>query len=76
MSAHLAVCASGSGLFLFIYLLEELGQTLPLRLGQKRRVRPATHQLLGWLGENGTPKKQISVCQCGKNKSCDAPHEL
>lgn len=64
MSAHLAVCASGSGLFLFIYLLEELSQTLFLSPGQKRCVPPATHQLLGGGGgyqEKTEYPKQISV---------------
>lgn len=60
MSAHLAACASGSGLFLFIYLLEELSQTLFLWLGQKRRNPSATHQLFG----GGLSRKQNT-----KNKS-------
>lgn len=59
MSAHLAVCASGSGLFLFIYLLEELSQTLFLRPGQKRRVPPATHQLLAGGRKQNTKNESV-----------------
>lgn len=76
MSAHLAVCASGSGVFLFICLLEELGQTLSLRPGC--RVPPAAHHLLGVMRRGKKDAKETDQCLSGwKNKqearakSCD-----
>lgn len=66
MSAHLTVCASGSAVFLFIYLLEELGQTLSLRPG--RRVPPAVHHLLG-VRRRKKDAKETNQCLSGwKNK--------
>ena len=46
MSAYLAVCASGTVLFLFVYFSEELGQTLFLSLSQRHMVPLASYQLL------------------------------